>query len=143
MFTSYEVNNCILFTFFENDSFFPYFLIFNSNSTLKCSYMLMVGITQIFFLKSAYHMISVCIIWGYEYKYSTVLYYQTKKSKYIISCNIYISIMKDKQWSTKHKRKTKDWATQTPLTIWGCAHVLRNGKQSLHHYWHPSCYMML
>ena len=30
-------------------------------------------------LKSAYHMISVCIIWGYEYKYSTVLYYQTKK----------------------------------------------------------------
>jgi hypothetical protein len=44
-------------------------------------------------LKSAYHMISVCIIWGYEYKYSTVLYYQTTKSKYIISCNIYISIM--------------------------------------------------
>jgi hypothetical protein len=42
--------NCILFTFFENDSFFPYFLIFNSNSTLKCSYMLMVGITQIFFI---------------------------------------------------------------------------------------------
>jgi hypothetical protein len=25
MLTSYEVNNCILFRFFENDSFFPFF----------------------------------------------------------------------------------------------------------------------
>jgi hypothetical protein len=59
-----------------------------------CSFWLSLLVSSNFFLslyikvvlsfgrnefKSAYHMISVCIIWGYEYQHSTVLYYQTKK----------------------------------------------------------------
>jgi hypothetical protein len=37
---------------------------------------------------------------------------------------------KDKQWSTKHERKTKDWATQTPLPIRGCVHVCSRRESS-------------